>query len=326
MTPEPNPDAGEAVLEQALLDGELHRRLLDQLDTGIYMVDRDRRILYWNGGAARISGYQAHEVAGHLCHCDLLMHCDAAGAVLCGTHCPLQGVMADAKPRECTVFLRHKQGHRVPVHVRSTPIRNSAGAIVGAVEVFKEASAPAREVIGQLGSFGCLDKLTGTANRQYGEMRVRHALEGLNEFGIPFGWLRIGLDDTERLEPRYGQGVIDAALKMIAATLDGNLGSLDVLTRWAKAEFRVEVHYSARLELAELAEKLVTLVRVSALEWWGDRLRLTVSIGGATAERGDTLDALEDRVAEVFEGCRAGEGNRAAVAHLRGGERNPCLE
>ena len=311
----------DAVVQQALVDGELHKKLLDQLDTGIYIVDRERRILYWNGGAERITGYLAHEVTGQFCHGDLLVHCDEEGSVLCGTRCPLKNVIHDGRPRECLVFLRHRYGHRVPVRVRSSAIHDSEGTIIGAVEVFDPASAPARHAIWQLQNFGCLDELTGAANRRYGEMRVRHALEGLNEFQIPFGWLRIGLDSTERFEPRYGHGIIDAALKTIGGTLDGNLGSLDVLTRWTKAEFRVEVHYSSRLELADLAERLVVLVRSSALEWWGDRLRLSVSVAGATAEHGDTLDSLEARVAAVFEGCQAGGGNRAAIFHTTG---EPC--
>ena len=135
--------------------------------------------------------------------------------------------------------------------------------------------------------------------------------------------MRIGLDNAERLEQRYGQGVIDAAIKIIAATLSGNLRSTDVLTRWSKAEFRAELHFGSRIELAGVAERLVALARLSKLEWWGDRLRPTISVAAVTAERGDTLDSLEARVAEVFESCRAGGGDRAAVAHRREG--HPCL-
>ena len=318
----PETNASDAVVQQALLDGELHKKLLDQLDTGIYIVDRERRILYWNGGAERITGYRSHEVAGQFCHGDLLVHCDEMGGVLCGTRCPLKHTIADGRPRECEVFLRHRDGHRLPVRVRSSPIHDQGGNIIGAVEVFDETTTPARHGIWQLQNFGCLDELTAAANRRYGEMRVRHALEGLNEFGIPFGWLRIALDDIEYLEHRYGYGMVDAAMKTIAGTLDGNLGSLDVLTRWGKTEFRVEVHYSSRLELADVAAKLVALVRVSTLDWWGDRVRISISIGGAVAEPGETLDLVEARAARVLEGCQAGGGNRAAVARPGGEERN----
>ena len=319
----PETNSENTVVQQALVDGELHKRLLDQLDTGIYIVDRERRILYWNGGAERITGYLAHEVAGQFCHGDLLVHCDEQGNVLCGTHCPLKNVMQDGSPRECLVFLRHRYGHRIPVRVRSSPIRDSEGKIIGAVEVFDPAVAPARYANWQLHHFGCLDELTGAASRRYGQMRVRQALEGLNEFGIPFGWLRIGLNEAERFEQRYGPGITEAALKTVAGTLDGNLGSLDVLTRWANTEFRVEVHYSSRLELADLAEKLVVLVRASALDWWGDRLRVCVSIAGAAAEHGDSLESLEARVAEVFESCKAAGGDSAAIFHATGA---PCSQ
>jgi diguanylate cyclase (GGDEF)-like protein len=232
--------------------------------------------------------------------------------------------MQDCRPRACRIFLRHRQGHRLPVHVHARAIRDAQGEIIGAVEVFEEALAPARQAIRELKSFGCLDDLTGAANRRYGEMRVRQALDSLNELGIPFGWLRIGLDSADQLQHRYGHGMIDTAMKTIAGTLDGNLGSFDMLTRWSSAEFRIELHYSSRFELAEVAEKLVTLVRLSAVEWWGDRLRVTVSAAGGTAEPGDTLESLEERVAGVFESCHAAGGNRAAIAHLQAPERSSC--
>jgi PAS domain-containing protein len=43
-------------------------KLLENLYDGVYFVDCDRRILYWNKGAERISGYSAGEVIGRYCH------------------------------------------------------------------------------------------------------------------------------------------------------------------------------------------------------------------------------------------------------------------
>jgi|SRR5579871_760677 len=305
----PNSDM---IMQEALLDGELHRALLDQLEEGLYMVDRDRRILYWNQAAARISGYQAHEVAGNFCHGDLLIHGDQEGS-------SLLDVLADGRAREATLFLRHRAGHRVPVHVRSRAIHDHAGAIIGAVEVFEDALGQSREWLRELRPFGAVDEATGAAVRKYGELRVEQAFQALNTFQIPFGWLRIGLDKAQQFERSFGHGIIDAAMKTIAHTVDGNLGPLDVLTRWDPTEFRVEVHYSSRFGLAEMADQLVSLVQVSNLDWWGDRRQITVSIAGGTAEHGDSLESLETRVGEVFESCCAGGGNCAAVA--RGSER-----
>ena len=41
-----------------------YKSLLDNLYDGVYFVDRDRRITYWNKGAERITGYAAAEVLG----------------------------------------------------------------------------------------------------------------------------------------------------------------------------------------------------------------------------------------------------------------------
>jgi diguanylate cyclase (GGDEF)-like protein len=316
-----NADADEGVVQLGLLDAGLHKDLLDQLDEGICMVDGDHRILYWNRGAECISGYLAHEVAGQFCHGDLLMHCESDGSLLpgAGPGSPVVAAMQDGKPHETTVFLLHREGHRLLVQLQARPIHDANGEIVGALELFEEVPGPLHHRARKLEDFGCSDISTRAATRKFGEMMIRHALEALNVFEIPFGWLRIGLDGAEDLDRGYGHGMVDAAAKMIAATLDRSLGSLDVLTRWDAAEFRAEVSRCSRSELAAAAEKLRLLVRASTLEWWGDRLSVTVSVGGTTAEPGDTIETLEQRVNEVYEGCRAGGGDRAAIAHLRRG-------
>src|SRR3984885_5842596 len=107
-----NADAGEAVIQLAFLDAGLHKDLLDQLDEGVCMVDRDHRILYWNRGAERITGYLAHEVAGQFSHGDLLMHCENDGSLLPGAGSAAAGVMQDGRQRESTVLLKHREGHR----------------------------------------------------------------------------------------------------------------------------------------------------------------------------------------------------------------------
>jgi diguanylate cyclase (GGDEF)-like protein len=323
----PDAECDESVIQFALLDHRLHKALLDRLDEGVCMLDRDHRIVYWNGGAERISGYFAHEVAGQFSHGDLLMHCESDGSLLpgAGPQSPVAAAMLDGKPHESTVFLLHREGYRLLVQLQAHPIRDANGAVVGALEVFEEVLSPLVHRRRHLEAFGCSDSSTRAANRRYGEMALQHALDSWDVFEIPFGWLRIGLDGAQALDRGYGHAMVEAAARMIAATLDRSLASLDVLTRWEPSEFRVEVQGCSRSELAATAERMRLLVSASALEWWGDRLRVTVSVGGATAEPGDTIESLEQRVAQVYEGCLASGGDRAAVAHLSVSGAKRCL-
>jgi diguanylate cyclase (GGDEF)-like protein len=311
-------DPGEAVFEAALLDAGLHKDLWDQLEEGVCIVNRDHRIVYWNGGAERISGYLAHEVAGQFSHGDLLMHSGSGGSLGpgAGSCSPVLAAMSDGKGHSSNVFLLHREGHRLLIELEARPVHGSGGAIVGALEIFKEVSPPLRRRSEEWEALDSRDR-TRAANRNFGEMMVRHALEILNAFEIPFGWLRVGLDEAEDLDRGFGHGIVDAAARTIAATLNRSLGPLDVLTHWDATEFRVEISRCSRSELADAAERLRLLVRASALEWWGDRRAITVSIAGATAEPGDTIDSLERRVAPVYEGCRAAGGDRVAIAHLK---------
>ena len=97
------------------MDKAFYRELLDQVSDGVYFITRDRHITYWNGGAERITGYSAGDVAGRSCSEGILRHINGDGRQLCLSGCPLVGVMKDGKPREARVYLHHKDGHRVPV-------------------------------------------------------------------------------------------------------------------------------------------------------------------------------------------------------------------
>ena len=101
----------------AATNGFLPPDILDQMHDGVYLVDTERTIRFWNRGAERISGYAAADVIGTRCSDNLLMHTNERGDPLCVVGCPLAATMRDGDAREIGVFLRHKDGHRVPVHL-----------------------------------------------------------------------------------------------------------------------------------------------------------------------------------------------------------------
>ena len=120
------------------LPDSFYRQLLHSLDDGIYFVDRFRRIVFWNQGAEKISGYSFDEVQGRFCGDGLLQHVDFDGNIMCGAGCPLTATIKDGQNHEVDVYLKHKNGHRVPVKVISSPVYNADGDIIGAVERFTD--------------------------------------------------------------------------------------------------------------------------------------------------------------------------------------------
>ncbi|MGO9572482.1 MAG: PAS domain-containing protein [Desulfomonilaceae bacterium] len=65
------------------VDRRFYERLLDGISDGVYFMDRDRIIRYWNHGAERITGFKKREVIGKARRDNVLMHVDDAGTCLC---------------------------------------------------------------------------------------------------------------------------------------------------------------------------------------------------------------------------------------------------
>ena len=53
---------------------DFYKNIIDNLYDGVYFVDRDRTITYWNKGAERIAGYSAAQAIGRRCRDNLLNH------------------------------------------------------------------------------------------------------------------------------------------------------------------------------------------------------------------------------------------------------------
>src|SRR3990172_9232156 len=175
---------------------EFYKTLLDNLYDGVYFVDKDRKITYWNKGAERITGYAAIEVAGRHCSDSILMHIDDKGKVLCTGCCPLTEAMTAGELRSTDVYLLHKDGHRVPITVRVAPIRDAEGNIIGGGEIFNDNASgiAALERGAEFEKLAYVDPLTGLPNRRYTEITLSARSEEMQRYGWPFGVIYIDVD------------------------------------------------------------------------------------------------------------------------------------
>jgi PAS domain S-box-containing protein len=121
---------------------EHFENIIDSANEGMYVTDRDRRFLVWNGAAERITGYRKQDILNRFCHDNILCHTDRKGTELCRTRCPLNHAMDSGMSRGPEiVFLRRSDGIRIPVEVKTAPLRDAAGRITGGVEIFQDVTA-----------------------------------------------------------------------------------------------------------------------------------------------------------------------------------------
>lgn len=115
--------------------------ILNALADGAYVTDTERRILFWNDSAERITGWTAAEVLGHACRDNILVHVDKDGHKLCGEEfCPLHRsiVTGQRSVEPLLIFAQKRTGERVPVEVTVAPIRNGHGQVVAGIELFRD--------------------------------------------------------------------------------------------------------------------------------------------------------------------------------------------
>ncbi|AMV73424.1 sensor domain-containing diguanylate cyclase [Desulfuromonas carbonis] len=291
------------------------RQLLDNLYDGVYFVDRDRIITYWNRGAERLSGYSADLVLGKSCRDNLLVHMDDNGKLLCLDGCPLAATMADGNERQAEVFMHHADGQRVPVLVRVSPIHDEAGAIVGAVEIFSDNSSQnaARQQIEELQELAFLDPLTALANRRFLEITLHSRLEEQRRYGWPFGVLFFDIDHFKSFNDSYGHETGDAVLKMTAKTLAGCARSFDVVGRWGGEEFVAVLANVDRTSLQRIAERYRSMIEQSGLPTAMEVLRVTVSVGAALAVPGDTVESVLERADALMYQSKQNGRNRVTL-------------
>ncbi|MCE5306240.1 MAG: sensor domain-containing diguanylate cyclase [Acidobacteriales bacterium] len=295
---------------------EIYEAILDCLEDGVYLVDRENRIVFWNRGAERITGFQRHEVLGRSCTKQILSHSRLDGTPLCGPACPLMRTLHDGQTRNLDLFLRHRDGHCIPVRTRTAAIHTASGEWIGVAEVFARNSEAADHQGGRtcgVSAPGCLDALTGAADRAYASTYLAQQISEFEAYGLPLSVLRVDIDGLREVNHSRGREAGNAVLRLLARTLAESLAHDDLLARLDKDEFLVILTSCSGEALLDLAERTRLVVSLSAISWWGDQLSVTVSIGGATARRGDTVDTLLARAGDSLAVSKSSGGNRVTL-------------
>jgi len=267
------------------------------LHEGVYIVDRERRIQYWNAAAEAITGYAAETVMGRRCSDDILRHVSEDGHPLCTEGCPLQATLDDGTTRDLLAYLHHRDGRRMPVHVRSIALRDDSG-IPRVLEVFNEIGERGRllEELEALRQEVLTDSLTKIGNRRYYELNGEARLAAYHDQGIPFGLLMFDIDLFKAVNDEFGHGVGDSVLKMVAGTIARGLRPLDAVARYGGEEFVVMLPDCTEEYLSAVGERIRMLIETSWIELEdGQNLRVTISGGGSMVRPDDTLPRLTSR-------------------------------
>ncbi|MBK5247141.1 MAG: sensor domain-containing diguanylate cyclase [Peptostreptococcaceae bacterium] len=292
---------------------ELYNTILSNTYEGIYFVDTDRTITFWNGGAEKITGFLAKDVIGRRCRDNILNHVDETGKELCIAGCPLLNTIQDGKKRETSVYLHHKDGHRVPVSVRSIPLYEGEKNI-GGIEVFIDDSEKheVQRNIEEYKVLAMLDQLTLLPNRRHIDSFLSSKYKEYRELEMKFGILFMDIDKFKLFNDNYGHDVGDEVLRMISKSFLAVTRATDLIGRFGGEEFIAVLVGVDEVSLTEKAERIRMLIENCALNVEGKEVKVTISIGATMVMGEDTIETLLKRADALLYKCKEEGRNRVS--------------
>jgi len=276
------------------------KTMFDHFHEAIYIVDVNREILYFNQMASEISGFSQEEMHGLFCYDNKLNHVDDFGNHLCFSGCPLVESIEKDMVSDHFVYLHHKKGHRVRVHVRAIPYKEN-GIIVGAIEVFTDETQKnlMQQELEIQKNIALLDPLTGLFNRRFLSERFPSILDASENPGM-LGILMIDIDFFKRVNDKFGHVLGDEVLVTVSNTIKLNLRAHDYVVRVGGEEILVLLSNVDSESILSIAEKIRTLVEASEVKHETGNISVTVTIGATLHQKNTLLMESVDRADEAL--------------------------
>jgi PAS domain S-box-containing protein len=115
-----------------LMDKSLQCQVVDLVPDGVFTVDAQWRITFFNHAAERITGIPRAEAVGRPC-------CEVFRASICESACALKQTLATHRCiANKVVYIVNAQGERIPISISTAPLKDERGRVIGGVETFRD--------------------------------------------------------------------------------------------------------------------------------------------------------------------------------------------
>ncbi|AIO70491.1 sensor domain-containing diguanylate cyclase [Burkholderia oklahomensis] len=142
------------------------------------------------------------------------------------------------------------------------------------------------EAVAKLQEYANRDGLTGIANRRFFEARLRDEFERWQRYGGNLSVLLFDLDHFKAINDRFGHVVGDNVLRVMARRVADVVRLQDTFGRFGGEEFALLLPCTSLDEAMHVAEKIRQTIGNTPIEAEGVRVPVTASVGGAAAHAG----------------------------------------
>lgn len=281
-------------------------QVLDKVNSGMVIVDRDLKILFWNQWIERYTGIKEKMVIG----CNLTKVCPRFKVKADSDI--LQNVLFHGQSRFCSSVL-HKafflpkevndeNSIKQNVHIQPLYKEDEIYALIQISDVtsiynrdyklknlIKELEVEVKEIKNTeevIRRRSMHDALTGLPNRLYYNDRLAWAINYAQRNKDKLAIMFLDLDGFKEVNDTYGHDAGDMILKEVANRLKGCIRSIDTLARLGGDEFTVVlIQLKDEKNASIVAQKFINAIS-EPFSINGNIINLTISIGISTYPKG----------------------------------------
>lgn len=158
------------------------------------------------------------------------------------------------------------------------------------------------------------DPLTQTGNRIAMNQALQREVDIAKRSSQPLSVLMVDIDHFKRINDNYGHSVGDEALREVAGVLKASLRNIDMVFRYGGEEFLVLLSNTSSEVAAMVGERLRQAVHNLQVVFQGQALQMSISLGCATLQAGESVDGLQQRADQALYQAKRNGRNRLNLA------------
>lgn len=289
---------------------------LDSIGDAVLCIDLAGKITYLNAVAEKMTGWSLEEARGRP-HGEVFQVADGTSHQPQPQDLPMLAIEHDKTftlPHNSVIVRR--DGSESAIEDSVAPIHERDDSIVGAVVVFRDASA-ARAVERRLSHRAQHDFLTGLPNPVLLNDRIAQAISMARRYDKELAVLFIDLDHFKDINDSLGHAIGDQLLQSVALRLKASVRDSDAVSRKGGDEFVVLLSEIAHAEHAAHSAQKIIAAMAKAHKISGHELLVTASIGiGIYPIDGpDAETLLESADQAMYQAKKTGRNNYCFFRH-----------
>ena len=272
--------------------------ILQSLPDALIVVDQQGCVVLWNSMAEQISGYPANESLGRECPEGLLQNIDDCAPDSCGCDCSARLCLNDGRRREMVTYIRHRDGHLVPVLVKLSPVMQNDIVLATVVQFSdmtpRTVQEPRSTSVSETGEW--VDSITLLPSMMASTAQLRESFERWKLTGERFSAILISVTDVHIIQHQHGKETVERLWSALGKTLSGALRHNDFVGCWMEEHFIALLPHCAQQQAREAARRLLVLLQQTAVCHDGAYVSTRIHFAATSVRANDAPAKLLERL------------------------------